>query len=147
MPLVKRTLYSAFVESFGINGFTVDLDQRIITVRMTRYTTSESGVPTASDFVYIIQDTVKQEHVKETVPKEIAKRDSSGAVVFDENGSPIPIKVEQEVSRVVDVETKEFTNMITTLTSGGTIYKEIQDVLYKSFVSGYLNGDTGYTVE
>lgn len=147
MPLVKRSQTGDFVESYEINSFTVNLDYKNISVQMTKYSTSTSGVPVASDFVYTIQDRVEQEQKQETVTKEIVQRDSSGAAILDDKGNPVMTTIEHTVQTTFDVEIKEFTELVTTATSGKTFYNEIQEALYKSFIAHYLNGETGFLIE
>jgi hypothetical protein len=147
MPLVKRDQSNKFIESYEINSFRVDLDNKIVNVQMSKYILSSSGIPTASDFSYQIADKTENKTEPEVVQQTVPKRDSSGAIIHDENGNPVTETIEVTVEKIVPVEIKAFSEIISTLTSGKPLYEEIKKALYESFIKYELKDGTGFVIE
>jgi hypothetical protein len=146
MPIVKKK-DGKFVESYEINSFNVSIDQKSITVILSKYTLNGSGVPTAEDFSYMISD--RKDFIPKTEIKEIPtiKRSENGAIIFDSEGNPIVELKPTSVETSEQVTLNALSEIMAGMTSGKNLYTEIKLALYKNFIKYYLNDSKEYTIE
>ena len=141
MPLVKRN-NGEFVESYDITGFSVNIANKAITVALNHHTISTSGVPSTSQASYQIFDHTEHTMVNETKEVQVPSRDSSGAIVMDKSGNPVMVPQLVTVPTQVPNEIKSFSEIVAVVTTGNSLYKEIQSALYASFKKYQLKDDT-----
>jgi len=145
MALVKKQ-NDQFIESYEVNGFNVDLDQKIIIVRMSKYTFRENGFPTATDFSYEIIDKTEMVPIIKMVEVKKVIRNELGSIIMDESGNPKLETVSEEKETMEEKEIKAFTEIISETTSGQSLYKEIQKAIYGSFQK-YSLKDSSFIIE
>lgn len=142
MALVKRDSSGKFLESYEIFHFSADLDKKSIVVSLTHYTGTPSGVPTAVDINHVIFD--RQDIIATVKPVErmVLSRDKSGAIIMDKNGNAVLVPQVTDEAVGEKVQINAFTEIVSAMTSGKSLYKEIQSALYASFKKYQLKDDT-----
>lgn len=145
MALVKKQ-NDQFVESYEVNGFNVDLDQKLLIVKMSKYVFKDNGLPTASDFSYEIIDKLENQPVKKLSQVKKIKRDKDGAIMMDQQGNPILEESLEEIEELEETEIKAFSEIVSLKTSGESLYKEIQKAIYDSFQKYHLK-DESFIIE
>lgn len=147
MPLVKRDKSGNFLESYEIKNFRVDLDEKTILVNLVKHIVSSSGVPSSEPSVFKIQNFKRLETEKVESETSIAKRNADGSIIMDEKGNPVLESSVIVLERPVYRDVQQFSEIATQLTTGESLYKEIQNAIYSSLLTYNLGENEDFKIE
>lgn len=145
MILVKRDDEQKISESYEVFALNIDFDKKTINASMTHYRIQDNGIPIANDSIFVLFDGKDYETSMISKKLPTAKRNSDGAIIFDDKGNPIIENILMDVPESKEVMVSSFSEVINS-SSTGTIMNSLKKGVLQAFQK-YKLKDSRFRIE